>query len=234
MKMKKYLFSGLISLLTLLIASGVYAESDFFKIGLSHYTRGEFEIAAAHFEEAKSAEPRNQLVYFYLGNSYYQLNELDKAIMNYTTGLDLTKDKGKFFYNLGNCYYLKGNYGFATEMYSKAVLHTPNLFDAYLNAGNAYYRAGNYQKTIINWETYLEKYPQTPQYENIQRAIAYLKEELTNPQVSSKKIDEKTGLDIDLLGEVLSDLDKFVNQTTNILETSEAPIDDLTTQEIER
>ncbi|MGQ9616601.1 MAG: tetratricopeptide repeat protein [Spirochaetota bacterium] len=232
--MKSNLFSISIFILALFVSISVYAESEFFRIGLSHYTRGEFEIAAAHFEEAKNAEPRNQLVYFYLGNSYYQLNELDKAILNYTTGLDFTQDKGKFFYNLGNCYYLKGNYSFATEMYSKAVLHTPNLFDAYLNAGNAYYRAGNYQKTIFNWETYLEKYPQTPQYENIQRAIAYLKEELIRPQEPSKNIDENTGLDIDLLTEILGDLDRFVNQTTNILETSEAPIDDLTTQDIER
>ena len=52
--------------------------------------------------------------------------------------------------------------------------------------------------------------------------------------LTGKHIDEKTGLDIDLLTEILGDLDRFVNQTTNILETSEAPIDDLTTQDIER
>lgn len=210
------------------------SESEFFKKGITHYSRSEFEIAAAHFEEAKSAEPGNSLVYFYLGNTYYQLNDLDKAIQNYTAGLDYTEDKAKFFYNLGNCYYLKENYNFATDMYAKAVLYNPILYDAYLNAGNAQYRAGNFKRTIIQWETYLDKYPKTPQYENIQRAIAYLKEELSKPQPPPKNIDEKTGLDRDLLSEVLGDLNRIVNRTTNVLETSEAPIDDLTTQEIER
>jgi len=212
----------------------VSAESEFYQKGLSHYQKGEFELAIASFEEAKRAEPRNALIYFYQGNSYYQLNDLDNAIITFTAGLGYTEDKGIFFYNLGNCYYLKGNYQFSTEMYDKALVYDPTLYDSYLNAGNAFYRAGNYEKTIVRWETYLEKYPETPQYENIRRAIAYLRGELTGGKGTPSNIDETTGLDQDLMDEVMSDLDRLLNSTENIMEKSEKPVDDLSIEGIER
>jgi tetratricopeptide (TPR) repeat protein len=162
------------------------------------------------------------------------LNDLDNAIITFTAGLSYAIDKGVFFYNLGNCYYLKGNYEFSTEMYDKALFHDPTLYDSYLNAGNAYYKAGNIEKTIFKWETYLEKYPETPQYKNIERAIAYLREELYPEEKVPSNVDEATGLDVDLLNEVMSDLDRLTNSTENVMELSEKPVDDLSIEEIER
>ena len=182
----------------------------------------------------KKAEPRNPEVYFLLGNSYLQMDELDSAIVSYTSGLDYARNKGPFFLNLGNCYYLKKNYKFSTDMYAQAVLHDPSLFDAYLNAGNAYLMSEEYAKTIIQWETFLEKYPQTPQYDNIEKAIAYLRERLQKQADAQKGIDSKTGLETDLLGDVLKDLEGLINRTENVLETSEDAVDDLTREEIER
>jgi tetratricopeptide (TPR) repeat protein len=191
-------------------------------------------LAAAHFEEAKRLEPKYHLTYFYLGNIYYQLEELDNAILNYTAGLNYTDGKGPFFYNLGNCYYLKKNYAFSADMYSKAVLYNPTLFNAHLNSGNAFYKIGDYANTIEQWEAYLIKYPETPQYDKIEKAIAYLRGELSKPSAEELGIDEKTGLDVDLLGDVMTDLEELINKTENIMETSEKPIDDLTSEDIER
>jgi tetratricopeptide (TPR) repeat protein len=214
---------------------GTYAsDNELLDKGLSYYQHKEFELASAHFEEAKKIDPHNPKIYFYLGNSYYQLNELDSAIVNYTQGLDYADNKGKFFYNLGNCYFLKENYKFSSEMYSQAVLNDPTIYDSYLNAGNAYYKLGEYAKTIMEWETYLEKNPKTPQYKNIEKAIAYLREDLASSNKSKEGIDEKTGLDEDLLNDVLKDLNGLINKTKNVLETSEKPIDDLSSEEIER
>jgi tetratricopeptide (TPR) repeat protein len=251
---------------------GIYAtENEYFKKGLSLYQKNEFDMAVVHFEEAKKIEPQDSQIYFYLGNSYYQLDNIDSAISNFTAGLNFSKDKGPFFYNLGNCYYLKGNYNFSSEMYSKAIENDPTLYDAYLNTGNAHFRAGYYEGTITQWETYLEKHPQTVQYEKIERAIAYLKEQLQNAsqdggsslndgqagdQTSAQdshtssgsqsdqtdsqgdglddNINGATGLDMDLLNDVLSDLEEIANQTENVMEISEKPIDDLTSEEIER
>jgi tetratricopeptide (TPR) repeat protein len=209
-------------------------EGEFYSIGLSHYQNGDFQLAVAGFEEAKRNNPRNELIYFYLGNAYFQIDDIDNAIVNYTAGLNYSQDKGKFFYNLGNCYFLKGNYMFSTEMYDKALSHEPTLYDSYLNAGNAYYLSGDHEKTILKWETYLEKYPETPQYENIQRAIAYLREGLASAAEKPENVDEATGLDLDLLDEVMSDLDRLTNSTENILEVSEKPVDDLSIEDIER
>jgi len=210
------------------------ADSAYFNRGLNFYQDNQFGLAVANFEEAKRIEPQNGLVYFYLGNAYYQLNDLDNAIITYTAGLSHAENKGVFFYNLGNCYYLKGTYEFSTEMYDKALFHDPMLYDSYLNAGNAYYRAGNIEKTILKWETYLEKYPETPQYQNIERAIAYLREELGNGEAVPSNVDETTGLDADLLSEVMSDLDRLTNSTENVMEMSEKPVDDLSIEDIER
>ncbi len=232
--MKKNLYHLIIIIVFFASVIDIFAtENEYFKKGLAHYTKGEFQLAAASFEEAKNVDAMNPQVYFYLGNSYYELNELDKAILNFTAGLNFTENKGIYFYNLANCYYLKGNYDFSAQMYKKAVHYDANLYDSYLNAGNAYYKEGNYSDTIIQWETYLKKNPQTPQYENIQKAIAYLKGEIQQPH-SDKNVDEKTGIDPDLLNDVLSDLDKLVNSTENILETSEKPVDDLSVEGIER
>ena len=228
--MKRYIFA----LAFILIPILCFSETEFHKKGLDFYRKGQFELAAAHLEEAKNAEPGNHLIYFYLGNAYFELNDLDNAILNYTDGLDYTEEKGALFYNLGNCYYLKGNFDFSTEMFGKAVLNDPSLYDAYLNAGTAHFKKGNYRGTIVQWETYLESYPETPQYEKIQRALAFLREELSKPEPIERNIDEKTGLDLELLNEVMGDLDKMVNNTENIMEKSEKPVDDLTIEEIER
>ncbi|MBN2324096.1 MAG: tetratricopeptide repeat protein [Spirochaetes bacterium] len=220
---------------SLFIFVGTYAaESEFLRKGISYYQSEEYELAAAHLEEAKKAEPRNPKVYFILGNSYFQLDELDSAIVNYTAGLDYAKNKGPFFLNLGNCYYLKNNYQFATDMYAQAVLNDPALFDAYLNAGNAYLQSKEYQKTIIQWETFLEKDPKTPQYDKIEKAIAYLREEVKRQEAAKLGKDSKTGLDTGLLDDVLKDLEGLINRTQNVLETSEKPVDDLTREELER
>ncbi len=225
---------------------GIYAsDNEYFDKGVNHYQKKEFALAAVHLEEAKKIDPGESLIYFYLGNAYYQLNDLDNAIINYTAGLNFTDEKAPFFYNLGNCYFLKENYNFSSEMYSKAVSSDPTLYDSYLNTGTAHYKTGNYAETIFQWETYLEKYPKTPQYEKIEKAIAYLREELNktaNGQTSGENdhdssdpgIDEKTGLDIDLLSDVMSDLEKLINQTENVMEISEKPIDDLSIEDIER
>jgi tetratricopeptide (TPR) repeat protein len=215
------------------------AETEQYRRALSHYQKGEFDLSISVFEEAKKIEPRNALIYFYQGNAHYQINDLDNAIITFTAGLGYTDDKGKFFYNLGNCYYLKGNYQFSTEMYDKALAYDPSLYDSYLNAGNAYYKAGNIEKTILRWETYLEKYPETPQYKNIERAIAYLRGELQDTGETSQATGEsegsaEEGIDEDLLNEVMSDLDKLANNTENIMEVSEKPVDDLSIESIER
>jgi tetratricopeptide (TPR) repeat protein len=210
------------------------AENEYLNRGLGFYQNNQFGLAVANFEEAKRIDPQNGLVYFYLGNAYYQLNDLDSAIITYTAGLSHAEDKGVFFYNLGNCYYLKGNYEFSTEMYDKALFHDPKLYDSYLNAGNAYYKAGNIEKTIFKWETYLEKYPETPQYRNIERAIAYLREELDGGASQPDDVEDTTVLDAELMNEVLSDLDKLTNSTENVMEMSEKPVDDLSIEDIER
>jgi len=239
--MNRYIIFPFTLFFLFIILFGIYAsDNEFFKKGLEYYQNNDFQLAAAHFEEAKRVDPDESLTYFYLGNSYYQLNDLDNAIMNFTAGLNFTDNKGVFFYNLGNCYYLKGNYDFSTEMYSKAVLNDPALYDSYLNAGTAYYKIEDYAKTIVQWETYLKKYPETPQYVKIEKAIAYLRGELSSPDSSkpdSSKtgINEKTGLlDEDLLGDILSDLEELIKRTENVMEISEAPIDDLSSEEIER
>jgi tetratricopeptide (TPR) repeat protein len=219
----------------LVVTAGAYAaETNYFAKGLVYYQNGEFQLAAALLEEAKRAEPRNPNVFFYLGNVYYQLKELDKSIVSFTTGLDLTDKKGPFFYNLGNCYFLKGNYDFAAEMYAKAAAMDPTLYDSHLNAGNAYYKKGNFADTIIQWETYLAKYPETPQYENIEKAIAYLKEELLKQSMGGVGAGAASSSQNDQLDEVMSDLESLLNRTENVMEVSEKPIDDLTKEDIER
>ena len=233
--MKQIVIKFLAFICPLFIYFGIYAaENEFLSKGLSYYQNNEFEMASAHFEEASKLEPRNSRVYFYLGNSYYQMNELDSAIVSFTAGLDYAENKGPFFFNLGNCYFLKQNYKFSSDMYAQAVLHDPSLSDSYLNAGNAYYKTGDYVKTIIQWETYLEKKPDTPQYDNIEKAIAYLREELERKADEQKGVDSATGLETDLLSDVLEDLEGLINRTENLLETSEKPVDDLTSEDIER
>ncbi|UCB44516.1 MAG: tetratricopeptide repeat protein [Spirochaetota bacterium] len=234
--MKRLQLTILLSIFFILtLFFGTYAaDNELLDRGLSYYQNQEFVLASAHFEEAKKIDPQNSKIYFYLGNTYYQLNELDSAIVNYTQGLDYTDKKGHFFFNLGNCYFLKENYEFASEMYSQAALYDSTIYDSYLNAGNAYYNTGDYAKTIIQWETYLEKNPTTPQYKNIEKAIAYLREELERSIKDLEGTDKETGLDEDLLEDVLKDLNGLLNRTRNVLETSEKPIDDLTSEGIER
>ncbi|RKX91595.1 MAG: hypothetical protein DRP84_11360, partial [Spirochaetes bacterium] len=159
---------------------------------------------------------------------------------------DFTNEKGPFFYNLGNCYFVKNNYDMALEMYKKAIEYDQNLFDAYLNSGNAYYLEKKYDKTIESWETYLEKNPNTPQYDKIKKAIAYLKQELEKMKTeentsktsasseASAKDESKKKENDNLLNDIMGDLNQIIKQTENVMETSEEPINDLSSEDIER
>jgi tetratricopeptide (TPR) repeat protein len=204
----------------------IAVENEYFRKAMDLYARREYALAADTFEEARNIEPRNADIYFYLGNAYYAQDALDEAIMNYTAGLNFTDQKGKFFYNLGNCYYRKGNYGFSADMYAQALENDPGIHDAHLNAGNAYYHLGLYENTIRQWETYLVKHPETDQYADIRKAIAYLKNRPAAPAAETEDAD-------DLLDDVLGELDRLVEETENIMEVSEDPVDDLTIEGIE-
>jgi tetratricopeptide (TPR) repeat protein len=225
--MKAYIPALIIILSLLPFFDTIAAENDYFRKAMQHYSRKEFELAAASFEEAKNIEPRNGDIYFYLGNSYWELGELDDAILSYTAGLSFTDQKGRFFYNLGNCYYVKGNYSFAADMYAKAVERDPGIVGAYRDAGMAYYKLGRYEDTINQWETYLNVYPETDQYAEIEKAIAILRRKTTGKGTETEDNNA-------LLDEVLGDLDSLVGKTENIMEGSEKPVDDLTVEGIER
>ena len=84
---------------------------------------------------------------------------------------------------------------------------------------------------LVRGSPYLKVYPETPQYVRIEKAIAYLREGLGGESASQK---DKNELDAALMDEVLGDLEELINRTENVMETSEAPIDDLSQEEIER
>lgn len=161
-------------------------------------------------------DKENPDAYFYLGLAYEQKNQYDDALLIMKKGLNYVQDelkKGELYFNLGNNYYKKMDYNSALNMYSQAIVLNPAINGVYLHKGQSFYKLKNYEKTVEQWELYLEKKPDTPQHENIINAIAFLKNILAREK-EKKALEEKQRKE--LLDDLLNQIDSISKDSKGV------------------
>jgi tetratricopeptide (TPR) repeat protein len=153
--------------------------------GQSSFTRGEELFiwnkpaeALVFLENAIAEDPANVQAFLYLGMAYQQLGRTDEAIAAYRRILPRAGgESGRIAYNLGNAYYAKGNAVFAEQFYTQAIETDPAFAPAYLNRANTRVKTGSLRDAVTDYETYLNMEPGSPKRTEIERLVAFIREE---------------------------------------------------------
>lgn len=115
--------------------------------------------AAAHFDKAVKANPRDAWAWFMLAASYHATGEHDRAIEAYTEYIGLNASDRAAFNNRGNVWLSKKEYDKAIADYDDAIKLDPEFTLAYSNRANARVGKKQYEKAIADADKALELDP---------------------------------------------------------------------------
>lgn len=124
--------------------------------GFAYQIKGDFDKAAADYNEALKFNPFRAGTYSNLGIIYQIKGDIDSAIGNFNKALLLSPDLAGVYYNRGYAYQLKGYIVQAIADYSKAIEINPSYADAYNNRGNAYLNKGDFDKAMADYNKALK------------------------------------------------------------------------------
>jgi tetratricopeptide (TPR) repeat protein len=120
-------------------------------LGSEALSRGDWDSALTHFDEAIRSNPRNATGYWYRGLTiaYGKKDNPDLAISDLTKAIELAPTKAIFFRDRGNVYFFViGDHSQAIDDYNKAIELDANDPVAYNNRGYAYFCKGDQEKAI--------------------------------------------------------------------------------------
>lgn len=131
------------------------------------------------FEKLIDDETVDPSIWVYLGISYYQIGEYEKSLELCVKGLSKQNTNHKILaYNAGNSAFAMGNYVRADACYAIAMNEDPSYASPVLNRANAQLKQDKLDEARLNYISYLELSPETPQRENIELIIKMLEKEL--------------------------------------------------------
>jgi len=120
-------------------------------VGLIHYWKGEFKIAAENFDEAYENSEITHVL-FYSGNCYNNLNQLSNSIDRFEKLLQHIPDHHPTMNNLGVCYMDMNMPDKANMYFDKIIEHDSQLSYAWTNKGTIFLRNKDYRKAIDCFE----------------------------------------------------------------------------------
>ncbi|WP_129714467.1 tetratricopeptide repeat protein [Pedobacter sp. SYP-B3415] len=77
------------------------AQSNYFKMGMQAWMKGDYKNAVAQLEKAASKDPNNANTLKMLGYSYYQSGDFENSISTYSRLIDLKSNDVSAFYYRG-------------------------------------------------------------------------------------------------------------------------------------
>ena len=171
-------FAVILAILPLLVlVPGLPAQTSFAR-GEELFMQNRPEEALSFLESAVSEDPIHVQAFLYLGITYLQLNRVDDAIASYKQILPRGGvETARIAFNLGNAYFTKGNYDLAREYYTQAIAEDASYASAYLNRGNSFLKSEELSAAISDYEEYLSLEPLSPKRPEIEKLIAFIKEE---------------------------------------------------------
>jgi tetratricopeptide (TPR) repeat protein len=168
---------GMNMVLGLLVVLPVFSQSNFNR-GEELFMQNKPREALVFLENAVAEDPAHVTAFYYLGRVYEQLDRFDEAIAAYRRILPRAgTETVRIAFNLGNAYFMKGNAAFAEQYYTQAIGADSVFAPAYLNRANARIRGGSLREAMADYELYLSLEPRSPKRPEIERMIAFIREE---------------------------------------------------------
>ncbi|MFW6296679.1 MAG: tetratricopeptide repeat protein [Halothece sp.] len=131
----------------------------YFKRGMSHAKRGEFEEAIKDFTKAININPNDANFYFSRGMAYAEMGELEKAIENCTKAIKINPNDANFYFSRGFAYAESGYFEEAIKDFTKAIEINPTFTKAYFNRGVTYAESGYFEEAIKDFTKAIEVDP---------------------------------------------------------------------------
>jgi len=154
-----------------------YAQNSFAR-GEAIYLENKPQEALFYVEAAVREDPAHVRAFLYLGIAYQQLNRNDEAIAVYQRILPRGgAETARLAFNLGNAYFSTGNPTMAVQYYTRALEAEPAFSTALLNRANAKVQMGELKDAVFDYENYLLMEPRSVQRGQIERLIAFIKDE---------------------------------------------------------
>ena len=103
-----------------------YASDEPLHLGLEHFNRGHYGIAARYFEDAVEKTPRDATAWVGLAASYDRIGRFDLADRAYAAAIKLTGPTVQILNNQGYSYMLRSDLRNARRKFLKAYELEPN------------------------------------------------------------------------------------------------------------
>ena len=179
----KAVFGSFLPLLLFVFCVQGLSSQAAFTRGEELFMQNKPQEALKYLEEAVSEDPAHVQASLYLGIVYLQLNRADDAIAAYQKILPRAgAETARIAYNLGNAYFSKGDSALARRYYTEAITSNPSHSSAYLNRANTQVKSGELENALADYEVYLSLEPGSPKRGQVERLMAFIREEFTQTE----------------------------------------------------
>ena len=152
-------------------------NDDQFKKATNYFFQKNFEMAEHLLKEVIKNNPGNTTAYSYLGDIYLNKKQYDAALNLYLKSVELDPGPAENYFRMGQIHYFKKNGNLSIENYDKALARDNKLKIVYYHKGLTYLMLSrDKEKTIENWDKYINLSPEDPQYNSIKRILELLKD----------------------------------------------------------
>lgn len=167
----------MIVILILLCSLNSLSAENFFDKANKYFKEGKFEMALIYYQKTLQDNPENGDAYFNIAKIYYAKDDYKNALLNFQKADELKPNLKENIRGIASVYAKLKEPDKAIEYFQKLIKLDKNYANAYLDIGNVYLQQlSNKEKTIENWEIFLDLAPTDEQAEKIRRALAYLKD----------------------------------------------------------
>lgn len=100
-------------------------SSEPFRLGLQHFSRGNYGLAERYFRDVVEKDPNNAMAWIGLAGSYDHIGRFDLADRAYRMAIRLSGETPQILNNMGYSYILRGQYSIARKYFMKANARQP-------------------------------------------------------------------------------------------------------------
>jgi len=100
-------------------------SSEPFRLGLQHFSRGNYGLAERYFRDVVEKDPNNAMAWIGLAGSYDHIGRFDLADRAYRMAIRLSGETPQILNNMGYSYILRGQYTIARKYFMKAYARQP-------------------------------------------------------------------------------------------------------------
>jgi eukaryotic-like serine/threonine-protein kinase len=136
-------------------------------LGLLEDGTGQYEKAAAQFQQAVQLEPANDRAYVNLAGAYQHLNQPDKAEDTYKRAIAVRPQYWRVYSFLGSFYIAQADYEKAAVMFRRATELDPDSYLAFNNLGAALLYAGKDDEAAQAFEKSIAIRPTSDAHSNV-------------------------------------------------------------------